>query len=116
MGKTIKSHMIRWNLMMILLVTVCISGLHMYHIYRYTVRMNQEEMATMSKQAQNSLNHMLNQLDVLQYQITESLTRSAEYEKGSPQWTREGVAFLKDTENQFQTFRRAVCGGHILAG
>ena len=82
MGKTIKSHMIRWNLMMILLVTVCISGLHMYHIYRYTVRMNQEEMATMSKQAQNSLNHMLNQLDVLQYQITESLTRSAEYEKG----------------------------------
>ena len=60
MGKTIKSHMIRWNLMMILLVTVCISGLHMYHIYRYTVRMNQEEMATMSKQAQNSLNHMLN--------------------------------------------------------
>ena len=108
MGKTIKSHMIRWNLMMILLVTVCISGLHMYHIYRYTVRMNQEEMATMSKQAQNSLNHMLNQLDVLQYQITESLTRSAEYEKGGSGWTREGLAFLKDAENQFQTFRRAV--------
>lgn len=108
MKKTIKSDMIRSNLVLTLLVTVCISGLHMYHIYHYTIRQNREEITTMSQQAENSLNNMLNQLDVLQYQIIENLTQSAEYEKGSPKWTREGVEFLKNTENRFQTFRRAV--------
>lgn len=108
MQKTIKSDMIRWNLILILLATVCISCLHMYHIYHYTIRQNREEILTMSEQAQNSLNNMLNQLDVLQYQLTESLTRSAEFDKGNPEWTKESLAFLKDTENQFQAFRRAV--------
>lgn len=61
MQKTIKSDMIRLNLIMILLVTVCISGLHLYQIYHYTIRQNQEEIMTMSEQARNSLNYMLNQ-------------------------------------------------------
>ena len=108
MQKTIKSDMIRLNLIMILLVTVCISGLHLYQIYHYTIRQNQEEIMTMSEQARNSLNYMLNQLDVLQYQIVDSLTQSAEYDRNSRGWTRESIEFLKNTENQFQTFRRAV--------
>lgn len=108
MQKTIKSDMIRLNLIMILLVTVCISGLHLYQIYHYTIRQNQEEIMTMSEQARNSLNYMLNQLDVLQYQIVDSLTQSAEYDRNSRDWTRESIEFLKNTENQFQTFRRAV--------
>ena len=51
---------------------------------------------------------MLNQLDVLQYQVIESLTQWPEYDKGNSQWTRESLAFLKNTEKQFQAFRRAV--------
>lgn len=108
MQKTIKSDMIRSNLIMILLVTVCISGLHLYQIYHYTIRQNQKEIMTMSEQAQNGLNYMLNQLDVLQYQIVDSLTQSAEYDRNSRDWTRESIEFLKNTENQLQTFRRAV--------
>lgn len=100
--------MIRSNLIMILLVTVCISGLHLYQIYHYTIRQNQKEIMTMSEQAQNGLNYMLNQLDVLQYQIVDSLTQSAEYDRNSRDWTRESIEFLKNTENQLQTFRRAV--------
>ena len=108
MQRTIKSDMVRWNLVLILLVTVCISGLHLHQIYLYTVRQNREEIVTMSEQAGNSLNHMLNQLDVLQYQVIESLTQWPEYDKGNSQWTRESLAFLKNTEKQFQAFRRAV--------
>ena len=108
MQKTIKSDMIRSNLIMILLVTVCISGLHLYQIYHYTIRQNQKEIMTMSEQAQNGLNYMLNQLDVLQYQIVDSLTQSAEYDRNSRDWTRESIEFLKNTENQRPTFRRAV--------
>ena len=99
MQKTIKSDMIRSNLIMILLVTVCISGLHLYQIYHYTIRQNQKEIMTMSEQAQNGLNYMLNQLDVLQYQIVDSLTQSAEYDRNSRDWTRESIEFLKNTEN-----------------
>ena len=62
----------------------------------------------MSEQARNSLNNMLNQLDVLQYQIVDSLTQSEEYDRIRPVWTKEGIDFFKNTENQFQTFRRAV--------
>ena len=69
---------------------------------------NQKEIMTMSEQAQNGLNYMLNQLDVLQYQIVDSLTQSAEYDRNSRDWTRESIEFLKNTENQLQTFRRAV--------
>ncbi|CUP37865.1 MULTISPECIES: sensor histidine kinase [Hungatella] len=108
MQKTIRSDMIRSNVILILLVTVCLSGLHLYQIYRYTILQNQEEIIKMSEQARNSLNNMLNQLDVLQYQIVDSLTQSEEYDRIRPVWTKEGIDFFKNTENQFQTFRRAV--------
>ena len=94
MQRTIKSDMVRWNLVLILLVTVCISGLHLHQIYLYTVRQNREEIVTMSEQAGNSLNHMLNQLDVLQYQVIESLTQWPEYDKGNSQWTRESLVIF----------------------
>ncbi len=96
--------MIRSNVILILLVTVCLSGLHLYQIYRYTILQNQEEIIKMSEQARNSLNNMLNQLDVLQYQIVDSLTQSEEYDRIRPVWTKEGLTFFKNTENQFQTF------------
>ena len=98
MQKTIRSDMIRSNVILILLVTVCLSGLHLYQIYRYTILQNQEEIIKMSEQARNSLNNMLNQLDVLQYQIVDSLTQSEEYDRIRPVWTKEGLTFQKHGE------------------